>query len=259
MVKTSKVLITPANGLTVEVVRSGSAIVCRGGAWPGMRIHFNPPSNENFLGESSEPIINGEAYFSPDGKFERFWVFCETAPTSGEKLELLVLDCADVVVNLTREVGRGWKQHKVGGANIGSLDVGIGTTTLYADAALGGAGKVNVTDAPHYWPRGYIGGGVQFTTLGGTGVVVLYQHLNPNGTRIAEYARFHLDQVDFGGVTMSCSFENGAQNHWSSTGTSSRNGPTLLPWPLYGLTVKLTALVSDLTDIQWLLYERSEG
>lgn len=259
MVKSSKVLLAPATNQTTEVVRSGSVVVCRGGAWPGQRIHFAPPSAQGFQGEQSEPLINGEAYFSPNGKFERFWIYSETPPTSGEKIELLVLDCAEPVVNLTREVGRGWKQHKVGGANIASADVGTGEVVLYADTALGAAGQVNVTDTPHYWPRGYIGGGIQFVQASNNAIVTLWQHLNPNGTRLAEICKWDLNQNDQRGIYRSCSFEMGGRNNFSSSGTATRNGPGMIPWPLFGLTLTFTPLVIDATDIQWLLYERSEG
>jgi len=243
-----------SNTQTVYVQSKGSVVTVFGGAWVGMRIHFRDPKDAGYVGEFSLPLIDGESYFGPrEEGFDGFWITNETIPTTGVKVEVQVLDCAQPVVNVGRASRGGFRTHRLGGATIAEATVAGGAVSLYADATVGSTGAPNDTDAWCFWPRGFIGGGARAI---GTFNVVAWQHLNGAGSMLAEYARWTCDTTDIGGTYASCSFEFGGESYHKLTASSTRSPAGLLPWPAFGLTLQIIPL-TDCTDVRWLLYERT--
>jgi hypothetical protein len=255
--KTRNHSILTAGAGTYHIRSNGSVVVCKDGAWPGMRIHFRSPTSQGFTGESSHYVIDGETYIAPDGQFEEFWITTETVGTTPKLLELMVVDCATPVVQLGRSGAGGWTSHRVGGGTIAEVEQTAGLVTLYADGALGGTGSPARLDASNSWSRGYIGGGCTGVTADSYRVT-FWQHLDHAGTVLAEMLRFDVAVADAGGTNKSCSFEHGGRTAYHAAGSGIRGTGPLIPWPLYGLTVKIEALVSDTTDFTWMLYNRSE-
>lgn len=260
--KATRFLIEPTVNLKREIPASGMLVRVIAGAHPSMRLYFDDPGEEQTASQIGQVIRNGGVYFPGDGAtFVRFWLRGQTlhgpAASSQERLVLEVIDCATPVVLLNSDQGAGWRFHWVGGANDVTEHLQSTAFSIYQDNAWGATGIIDDPLTADYVPRGYIGGGVQadvpFT-------VTLLQHLTKNATKKVELARWTASQKTVNdGIDWlyGVSFENGGQPRVDAALTVPLGGSTLLPWPLFGLSISITVGAgAPMENMTWLLYSR---
>jgi len=236
----------------------GSVVVCKGGACPGSRIHFSPPSLD-LTADDGEPLVNGEAYFAPQGVFSEFWI--ESPPMTlgqilaNERIKLLVLDCADPVVVLNDLRGAGYKYHCFNSGQVAEITFASGGLTLYDDGAPQ-MPELTDTTSSMWSSRGWIGGALVCTNPQPYRVV-FSEYIDGAGNK-AELSRLFVNQADNFG-RFSCSFAFGMQNTFSGGGSIIRNGAIFMPYPPRGLRVDIVPTVGDLGQTNWFLYERNHA
>lgn len=254
------VIVEPTLTLKKTCEYTGQVVRVVSGAWPSLRIYFQDPGTEGVPGEVGMPVVNGECYFPRNtDTFDRFYLRGQTlqAPNSTgdgqERLVLEVFDCVQPVHVLNHGRGAGWKFHYIAGGNSLVEIVPAATSVLYADNQWGATGIIDDPKSFDYVPRGYIGGGI---TANQSFNVYILQHLTKNATRKCELARWKADALSIvPGDGYGVSFEMDGQPKVSSVKSVAQSGATLLPWPLFGMTIVVEA-IGDITDLQWLLYSR---
>lgn len=258
--KTRRVVIDATLNMKREIKLQGSLVRVISGAWTSMRISFDrPPSDDPFPTSDASPVVNGECYFPSDkDTFDSIWISNQTLQgpqgfPAGDSLVLEIFDCVTPVVQLNNRAGAGWRFHWVNGFQSVVEIVPTATSILYQDNNWGATGTLDDATGQEFVPRGFIGGGV---TANQTFNLYILQHLTKNGTRRCEYARWKADTLSIvGGDGYGVSFETDGQPKVNSTKTVSQSGATLLPWPLFGITIIIEA-IGDITDLQFLLYSR---
>jgi len=252
--------ISPTINLVKEFAGSVSAVKVISGAYPGARIHWSAPTDQEFVGEDSELLVNGECYLAPNGHAERFWItWGTTTPINRADIFLRAYNCASPVIVLNSNPNKGGEAHLVKNAALSLVEVVTGEITLYTDQRGDDTG---LDDEDFTIPlcRGYIGG---YLTLAGAAAqavtVTAWARVDPLlNTYWSEIARWELTAQDRTGTRYSCSLEEGGTSTYRTTATYVRNGPLLLPWPAFGLKLTIQAITGDFTDLKWSLYERTQ-
>lgn len=249
--------ISPVAQATNEVKAEGTVVVVKSGAITGARIFWEVPpgSSGGSKIELGEPLINGEAYVCPTGKFGRFWVNFPRQVVSPEELVLQVFDCATPTIVLNNLRGAGWHYHMLANATVAEMLLASGAVTIYDDGNVGNGADVLDAAAEVICSRGWIGGGVKTNNAFR---VTFYEYLAVGGAIACEIGRMEVNQADDAG-NYSCSFCFGARNMFNSVGTVIRNGGLYLPYPPLGLKVKITPTSVDIQNVTYLLYERDHA
>ncbi len=248
--------ITPSTNLNRPFRVTGSCIVVRSGGWPTHRIHWVAPTSQTALEEGSEQIVNGRAYLHPGGRFEEFWITCETTQRTVETIVLEVLDKVQPVV--LQNAKRGWVEHQL----LASSDVTVinsaagATTLLYADQAWAPSTLLLDNARRFTWPSRYLTGGAAgdqpFT-------IRAYARItSQNATPLAPYLEWVCDQLDPVNANYGCCFQYGGRPNYR-TGAANTNVPSQDPaFPIYGLSIFVTVGGAPLTAFNFLVAAASK-
>lgn len=255
-------VVKPQGISTVFPIKAhASVVVCKSGAWPGMRISFRAPTAQNSPSDDSYPMINGEAYTFREGTFDIFWIsYPADMPATWDNLVLEVLECATPVILLNNQSGRGWRYKLLSESGNTANLIDTASVDIFADGAPGAGHDLTDTSKATFMPRGYLGGGMRCTV--GAFEVHIYQFLNSVGTIQAQLAHWVVNAVDSAAI-FSMTFESGASRLWD-TGIAARAayGPILIPWPAYGIRIEvknISGLTFNVGNLKWLIYERTES
>ncbi len=245
--KSKSIRIIPTVSMVRQVRTAGSVVVCKSGGWPGYRIHWQPPQPGADNSETSEPLVNGEAYVCPTGSFRDFWITTESViahAVTPQHIDLRVIDVAAPVVVLNPRKFDGARSEVVWTQNIALL-AHPGTATPYSqnlqpttsdlyNQANGGVGCAI--------PRGFIVGGISAAV----GYIArLWGRADASDTYWYLIQQFTVATADAAG-RYSCAFD-----------TSGDLGPLLLGWPPYGLRLTIQTSGVNVTDCQILLASRA--
>lgn len=213
----------------------GSCVIVRSGGWATHRLHWSAPNSEPSKEESSEPLVNGRALVPPSGRFDEFWISCETMQRAPEDIVLLVLDETKPVV-LLNEKRATLETQLLASSDTAPVTPGATSTSLlYTDQVWAGSTSLLDVERRHYWPQRFLAGGAvgdqPFT-------IKLFAKLtSQSSTPLAPYAEWTCDLLDAVSNTYGCNFQFGARPLYRAGAANTHVGVADLPFPIYGLAL----------------------